>query len=118
MRHQGKQFLIPAGVLIGLGIGLITGYAAACLLIGLGLGLLGSAFFRHSDAGMAETTGGCCGHRGSWGTAIAGIFMILIGVSLILAPMNFWTYIWPYGIGIFLILLGLSFIARILWKTG
>ncbi len=32
--------LIPAGLLIGLGIGLITGQVAGYLLIGLGLGFL------------------------------------------------------------------------------
>ena len=35
--------LIPAGVLLGLGIGLLAGYPGPGVLIGLGLGFIGSA---------------------------------------------------------------------------
>jgi hypothetical protein len=39
--HSGM--LIPAGLFVGLGIGLITGQVAGYLLIGLGVGFLASA---------------------------------------------------------------------------
>ena len=41
-RHGGHM-LIPAGVLLGLGIGLLAGYPGPGVLIGLGLGFIGSA---------------------------------------------------------------------------
>lgn len=125
-RRHGKHFLVPAGLLIGLGAGTITGYVAGGLLIGLGLGLLATAFFGHSEWGATDSTGtpgecpghwGGCRRRGGWGSAIAGIFLILIGIAIIWAPHNFWVYVWPYGIGIFFIVIGLSFIARMAWRS-
>ena len=41
-RNHGYM-LIPAGVLLGLGIGLLAGYPGPSVLIGLGLGFIGSA---------------------------------------------------------------------------
>jgi hypothetical protein len=116
-RRHGRHFLIPAGVLIGLGVGLITGYAGPGVLIGLGLGLLASAFI--APTGIPEDRHpGCCGGGSRWGPAIIGLFLILFGIGIIWAPANIWTYVWPYGIGIFLILIGLSFIAKMWQKSG
>jgi len=109
--------MIPAGVLIGLGVGLITGYAGPGVLIGLGLGLLASAFITPSGTPQ-DIHPGCCGGGGRWGSGIIGAFMILIGIGIIWAPVNVWTYVWPYGIGILLILIGLSFIAKMWRKSG
>jgi hypothetical protein len=116
-RRHGRHFLIPAGVLIGLGVGLITGYAGPGVLIGLGLGLLASVFI--APTGIIEDHHpGCCGGGSRWGPAIIGLFLILFGIGVIWAPANIWTYVWPYGIGIFLILIGLSFIAKMWQKSG
>jgi hypothetical protein len=109
--------MIPAGVLIGLGVGLITGYAGPGVLIGLGLGLLASAFIAPSKTLPDEQRPGG-GDSSRWIPGIIGLFLILIGIGIIWAPVNVWTYIWPYGIGIILILIGLSFIARMWRKSG
>jgi len=39
-KHDKSDWLVAAGLFIGLGFGLITGQIWECLLIGLGLGLL------------------------------------------------------------------------------
>jgi len=39
-KHDKNNWLIAAGLFIGLGIGLITGQIWGCVLIGFGLGLL------------------------------------------------------------------------------
>ncbi len=103
-RHRQGQFLIPAGVLIGLGVGLIFGQAAAGLLIGLGLGFLGSAFMPVPST--AGTAGARSGPR--WALAIIGIFLVLVGVSVITGLYLPWTFI----IAAVLILIGLWFVAR------
>jgi hypothetical protein len=116
-RHHGRHFLIPAGILIGLGVGLITGYAGPGVLIGLGLGLLASAFIAPSGISEDRHTG-CCGGGGRWVPGIIGAFMVLIGIGVLWAPENIWLYVWPYGVGIFLILIGLSFVAKMWRKSG
>ena len=116
-KRHGRHFLIPAGVLIGLGVGLITGYAGPGVLIGLGFGLLASAFIAPSGI-PDDHHPGCCGGGSRWGRGIIGVFLLLLGIGIILAPVNIWMYVWPYGIGIFLILIGLSFIPKMLRKTG
>ena len=116
-RRHGRHFLVPAGVLIGLGVGLITGYAGPGVVIGLGLGLLASSII--PPHGTVEgSPPGYCGESNRWGAGIIGLFMILLGIGLIWAPMNVWSYIWPYGVGIVLILIGLTFIAKMWRKEG
>ena len=115
-RHRhGRQFFIPAGVLIGLGVGLIAGYAAAGILIGLGLGFLASGIFRLPSE-PAGSPAPCCRGGGRWMSVVIGLFFVLIGAALVWAPANFWIYIWPYGVGVLLILTGLSFIAKMAWR--
>ena len=41
---EGKNWIIPAGLLMGLGVGIMTGQIPGFLLIGLGLGFLFSYF--------------------------------------------------------------------------
>ena len=69
-----KHFFIPAGVLIGLGVGLIAGYPGAGVLIGLGLGLIGSAFQTGECAEPSR-----CSHHGI--SMIVGVFLILVGIG-------------------------------------
>jgi len=117
-RHRhGRFYFIPAGVLIGLGAGLIAGYAAAGVLIGLGLGFLASGIFRPS-AEPAESPVPCCRGGGRWMSVVIGLLFVLIGAALVWAPANFWIYIWPYGVGVLLILVGLSFIAKMALRSG
>ncbi|HXX55510.1 MAG TPA: hypothetical protein VEI81_05395 [Methanoregula sp.] len=117
-RHRhGRFYFILAGVLIGLGAGLIAGYAAAGVLIGLGLGFLASGIFRPS-AEPAESPVPCCRGGGRWMSVVIGLFFVLIGAALVWAPANFWIYIWPYGVGVLLILVGLSFIAKMALRSG
>jgi hypothetical protein len=108
-RRHGRHFLIPAGILIGLGIGLLVGYPGPGILIGLGFGLLASAFER-PDERVSPDPGASSPAWGGphWISIIIGIFIILLGIGLIWAPLN----IWPYVLAIFLIMIGIWFIAR------
>ena len=124
-RHKhGGHFLIPAGVLIGLGIGLVAGYVASGILIGLGCGLIASALAGNlgrepepetSGTATVHGPGHCCCCRGArWGQFIVGLFMIVIGVGIVWAPPFSWTYL----IAAFVILLGIWIAARGMWRRG
>lgn len=105
-RHRG-HFLIPAGVLIGLGVGLLYGQPGPGVLIGLGLGFVGSAFLS-SVAPSQEATAPAPMYGPRWISVITGVFIILLGLSIIWGPPIPWTYV----IALLLILLGIGFIAR------
>ena len=80
---------------------------AVKMLIGLGLGFIGSAFLKPVEHAGDATAPGM--HHGSrLMPALLGVFFIILGISIVWAPQNFWPYI---GAG-FLILLGIWFIAR------
>ena len=107
-RHGGYM-LIPAGVLLGLGIGLLAGYPGSGVLIGLGLGFIGSAVLARQGPGPAGeegTNGPSPRPRGF--LAIIGAFLVIVGIGIIWAPREFW----PYLVAIFLILLGVWFLYR------
>jgi hypothetical protein len=107
-KRRGAHFLIPAGAFIGLGIGLIAGYPGSGVLIGLGLGFLASAILHRNNGVPPDSVVPCCGYGKRWISALVGVFMIIIGIGIIWGPANFW----PYIIGIFLVVLGLTFIAK------
>ncbi|MFY9799796.1 MAG: hypothetical protein WAK10_00950 [Methanoregula sp.] len=112
-RHNQRGLLVPAGLLIGLGIGMLAGYPGPGLMIGLGLGFIGSAILKPKgypggDAAAPARYGGS-----RWMPALIGIFFIILGISMVWAPENFWPYI---GAG-FLILLGIWFVARSFGKA-
>ena len=112
-RHHQRGLLVPAGLLIGLGVGLLAGYPGPGLMIGLGFGFIASAFLKSAGrpAGDAAAAGM---HQGSrWMPGLLGIFFIILGFSMVWAPENFWPYI---GAG-FLILIGIWFIARSFGKA-
>jgi hypothetical protein len=111
-RHQ-RGLLIPAGLFIGLGIGLLTGYPAPGLMIGLGIGLIGSALLKSREYPHTGAAAPAMRHGSRWMPALLGIFFILLGISMVWAPENFWPYI---GAG-FLILVGIWFIARSFGKA-
>jgi len=105
-RHRGP-FLIPAGVLIGLGVGMLVNQAGAGMLIGLGLGFLGSALLpAPSEGAQAPAPGPMWGPR--WIPVIIGIFLILVGLSIVSGMSLPWTSI----IAVIFILIGIWFIAR------
>ena len=112
--HHRTGFLIPAGLLIGLGIGILVNYTAPGALIGLGCGFLaagaaGMYSYRSEAATVqdASVPANWDGRRG-WGSIIVGIFFILLGIGIVYAPLN----IWPYIGAAILILVGLWFVAR------
>nr|WP_321349944.1 hypothetical protein [uncultured Methanoregula sp.] len=107
-RRHGRFFLIPAGVLLGLGIGLIIGYPGSGVLIGLGLGFLASAFMNPRESSGQENGISCCRTGSQWISAIIGLFLIIVGISFVWAPVQ----IWPYIFGLFLIGIGLLFLAK------
>jgi hypothetical protein len=112
VRHQ-RGLLVPAGLLIGLGTGLLIGYPVPGLMIGLGLGFIGSAFLKPVEHSTSDTAAPVMHHRSRWMPALLGCFFIILGISVVWAPQNFWPYI---GAG-FLILLGIWFIARSFGKA-
>lgn len=113
--------LIPAGLLIGVGIGLLAGNPGAGALIGLGLGFIGSSFGHPSEpaAGEGDGGGGTGSGTGStdtfhWFIAAIGVLFVLLGIGNIVAPVN----IWPYIGAVFLILLGIWIAAKEFgWRT-
>jgi hypothetical protein len=96
---------------MGLGIGLIAGYPGPGILIGLGLGFLAQAIIR-PVAGHAPDSAVPWSGNHNWISLLIGLFLIVIGISIIWSPVN----LWPYIIGIFLILLGIVFAAKSLGK--
>jgi hypothetical protein len=108
-RRHGRHAFIPAGILIGLGVGILLNYPGPGVLIGLGLGFLASSFVHQEDAGPGEAAPACCGLKGrNWITLLVGIFMILVGVGLVWTPLP----LWPYLVAAFFILLGIGFIVQ------
>ena len=103
-RHKG--FIIPAGILIGLGMGLLVDHVGAGFLIGLGFGLLGSELLPL----VMKPREGEYLVRGSTNVTslLIGSFLILAGISVVWAPAVIWTYAIP-GL---LILAGIGFLVR------
>jgi len=103
-RHKG--FIIPAGILIGLGMGLLVDHAGAGFLVGLGFGLLGSELLplvmkpRQGEYLVPGNT--------NMTPLLIGSFLILAGISIVWAPAVIWTYAIP-GL---LILAGIGFLVR------
>ena len=107
-RHTG--FIVPAGILIGLGVGLLVDRAGVGFLVGLGLGLIGSELL---PLVRRSREGECTQPRGAnVTTLLIGAFLVFIGISIVLVP----AAIWPYAIAGFLILAGIWFLVRGFYK--
>jgi len=106
-RRRRGHFLIPAGVLIGLGVGLLLNQPGPGVLIGLGLGFVGSAFFP-SISPSQDTPPPPPMYGPRWIAAIIGVFIILLGLWIVWGPPLPWTYI----IALVFILIGIGFILR------
>ena len=111
--HHQRGLLIPAGLFIGLGVGLLAGFPAPGLMIGLGFGFTGSALLKSREYPAGDAAAPGMRHGSRWMPALLGIFFIVLGISMVWAPQNFWPYI---GAG-FLILVGIWFIARSFGKA-
>jgi hypothetical protein len=112
VEDRRNGFIVPAGILIGLGAGLLVNHAGAGFLIGLGLGLLGSELVpRVMKPHEGENL-----HGGSTNVTLLliGSFLILAGISIVWAPAVIWTYAIP-GL---LILAGIGFLVRGFVKTS
>src|SRR5512139_1583955 len=101
-----SSFIIPAGILIGLGVGLLVDYLISGFFVGLGLGLICSELFRLVEKPREAE----CTQPGSANvtTLLIGTFLVFIGFGIVLAP----AAIWPYAIAGFLILTGIWFLVR------
>jgi hypothetical protein len=93
-----SYFLVIASLLIGLGAGLLTGYAGSGVFIGLGLGILGSTFMHrveHVDGVVVVQP-----RKSNWGLVLLGLVFIVFGMGIVLA-------LWPYIIAFLFIVLGI-----------
>lgn len=111
-RGHGRYGFIPAGVLIGLGAGLLAGFPGSGVMIGLGLGFLASALVPVKTNGTEPE--GTEPKRANIPMFLIGIFFILAGAGTAFAPAD----IWPYAVAGFLILLGAGFLARGLYRNA
>jgi hypothetical protein len=110
-QHPDKGFFVPAGILIGLGAGLLADQIVAGFLIGLGLGLVGSELFCHVKKSRDEV---CIPTDGAnVTTTLFGVFLVFIGTSIVLVP----AAVWPYAFAGFLILAGVALLVRGLFQT-
>jgi hypothetical protein len=99
-RYWG-YILITAGLLIGFGAGLLTGYPGSGTLIGLGLGFLGSTFINPVERVDGVAVVQASTRRSRWVVALTGIVLIVFGMGIVLA-------LWPYIIAVLIMLLGFS----------
>ncbi len=111
-KHQPYGFIIPAGILIGLGVGMLVDHVASGFLVGLGLGFLGSGLLplvrkplesEGTQPGSTDVT-----------MLLIGAFLIFLGIGLVYAP----AALWPYAIAGFLVILGIWFLVRGFFKIN
>jgi hypothetical protein len=112
VEDRQSGFIVPAGILIGLGAGLLVDQAVAGFLVGLGLGLLGSELLplaRKSRNGEYPQTGGA-----NVTLPLIGAVLVLAGTSIVWAPAAIWIYAIP-GL---MILAGIGVLVRGFAKTS
>jgi hypothetical protein len=110
VEHRNSGFIIPACILIGLGVGLLVDQLGSGFFIGLGLGFVGSELLpliKTPLEGECPQPGGA-----NMTTLLIGAFLIFVGIGIVLAP----AAIWPYAIAGFLILLGCWYLVRGFYK--
>jgi hypothetical protein len=104
-RSYWGYFLITAGLLIGFGAGLLTGYPGSGLLIGTGLGFLGATFINPVERVDGVAVVQASTPRSRYMLALTGIVLVVFGMGIVLA-------LWPYIIAVLIILLGFSILVR------
>lgn len=93
VKDRQLGFIVPAGILIGLGAGLLVDHGGAGFLVGLGLGLLGSELLplvRKSREGEFLELGSA-----NVTLLLIGAVLVLAGISIVWAPVTIWTYAIP-----------------------
>ena len=105
-KHQPYGFIIPAGILIGLGVGILVDHVSSGFLVGLGLGFLGSGLLPLVSKQLESE----CTQPGSTDVPmlLIGAFLIFIAIGIVYAP----AALWPYAIAGFLILVGIWSLIR------
>jgi len=111
-KRHGRYGFIPAGLLIGLGVGILTSYTGSGVLIGLGFGFVATGL---ADALRKPPEEAARPQQGGMNVAmlLLGVFMIVIGIGIVWAP----AALWPYAIAGFLILLGVWFLIRGFYRS-
>ena len=112
VQDRPNGFIVPAGILIGLGAGLLVDHAVAGFLVGLGLGLLGSEMLpiaRKSRMDEYPPAGGA-----NVNLLLIGAVLVLAGISIVWEPAAIWTYAIP-GL---IIVAGIGILARGFAKTS
>jgi len=112
VKDRQNGFIVPAGILIGLGAGLLADHAVAGFLVGLGLGLIGSEllpFARKSREGEYHQAGSA-----NVTLLLIGAVITLAGISIVWAPAAVWIYAVP-GL---MILAGIGVLVRGFAKTS
>lgn len=105
-------FIIPAGILIGLGIGILTDFVFTCFLIGLGLGFVGEGLL---PLIRKPAQGGCMQRRSANAILLViGAFLVLVGLSIVFAP----AAIWPYAFAGLFILAGIWILFRGFFRSS
>jgi hypothetical protein len=104
-RRYWGYILITAGLLIGFGAGLLTGYPGSGALTGLGLGFLGSTFINPVERvdGVAVVQASASHSR--WVVALIGVVLVIFGLGIVLS-------LWPYIIAVLIMLLGFSILVH------
>ncbi|HTY15180.1 MAG TPA: hypothetical protein VMC42_05685 [Methanoregulaceae archaeon] len=100
-RRHGGFFLVPAGALIGFGLGILAGYMWTGLLIGLGCGFLVFVTDRPRRTNALSDPGSPSGPEvADVLLLLTGVYIILSGVAIIVVPARQWPDI---AAGFFLI---------------
>src|SRR5512136_2076193 len=95
-----SSFIVPAGILIGLGVGLLVDYLLSGFFVGLGFGLICSELYRLVEKSREAESTQLAGVNVT--TLLIGVFVVVIGFGIVLVP----AAILPYAIAGFLILTG------------
>jgi len=107
-RRHGTRYLIPAGILMGLGVGFLLNNPFPFLLIGLGLGFIGSSFEKQEGVSPADSVTPVVTTKPRLSTIVIGLFFVILGLGYYVNANFAWNYLFA-GV---LILLGAYFIVR------
>jgi len=108
MTQQGRHygFIIPSGILIGLGVGLFAGFPGSGVLIGLGSGFLAVGLIPLVK--KARKAEGSSPEGKNVASLLLGALTVFTGIGIAWSPIA----LWPYAIAAFLIFLGIWFLVR------